>query len=286
MMEGQQTPETRVTPAPRPRSRTAVLILSAVLFFAAGVAVTALVLPKVRLWWSPASTTQTGRLPTVAARLSTAPPSAATQDMLELRVADLDDRLTRINVEAQAAAGNAARAEALLIAFAARRALDSGTPLGYVEAQLRLRFGPAQPRAVATIINASREPVTLVDLEAGLAEIAPELSAEPPTNWWSALLREADGLVTIRRTATPGQTPDRAYERAMRLLETGRVDQALTVVERMPGRARAEAWMQMARRYREAHRALGLIETAAILEPRQIRASTGAAVDQASPLAP
>src|SRR3546814_3562519 len=33
----------------------------------------------------------------------------------------------------------------LLIAFAARRALDRGLSLGYLEAQLRLRFGDDQP---------------------------------------------------------------------------------------------------------------------------------------------
>jgi hypothetical protein len=44
--------------------------------------------------------------------------------------------------------------------------------------------------------------------------------------------------------------------------------------------------MQYARRYLEARRALDLIETAAILEPRQLRAVDGAAVSQTSPLAP
>src|SRR3546814_8195783 len=84
---------------------------------------------------------------------------------LTTRVSELEDRIPRINVQAQAASGNAARAEGLLIAFAARRALDTGGPLGYIEGQLRLRFGRAQPRAVATIINAAREPVTLQDLQ-------------------------------------------------------------------------------------------------------------------------
>src|SRR3546814_289458 len=90
---------------------------------------------------------------------------------IKTRVSELEDRMSRIKVQAQAASGNAARAEGLLIAFAARRALDTGGPLGYIEGQLRLRFGRAQPRAVATIINAAREPATLQDLQAGLVEI-------------------------------------------------------------------------------------------------------------------
>ncbi len=54
----------------------------------------------------------------------------------------------------------------------------------------------------------------------------------------------------------------------------------------MPGRAYADRWMQLARRYLEARRALDLIETAAILESRTLRGGEGAAVIQASPLAP
>ena len=52
--------------------------------------------------------------------------------MLDARVVQLEERLTRITVEAQAASGNAARAEGLLVAFAiflAATALFSITPV-------------------------------------------------------------------------------------------------------------------------------------------------------------
>ncbi len=289
-MEGHQPVEASMAALPPRRSRAPLLLLLVLLAFAGGVAVTALTLPGIRQWWSP-QTGQAGsaaRLPMAAPGPAAAPRmvDANSVQLLELRAAELDDRLTRINVEAQAASGNAARAEALLVAFAARRALDSGMPLGYIEGQLRLRFGQAQPRAVATIINASREPVTLVDLEGGLAELAPDLAMAPDVNWWSALVREVNGLVTIRRASAPSPVPERAYQRAMRLLQSGRVDAALAEVDRMPGHDAAESWLQMARRYREAHRALDLIETAAVLEPRQIHNSAGAPVTQPSPLAP
>ena len=89
-------------------------------------------------------------LPPATQSEATAPTTTLTPDLeraLAVRVADLEDRLSRINVQAQAASGNAARAEGLLIAFAARRALDRGSPLGYIDPQLRLRFGDAQPKA-------------------------------------------------------------------------------------------------------------------------------------------
>ena len=54
----------------------------------------------------------------------------------------------------------------------------------------------------------------------------------------------------------------------------------------MPGRAAADRWLQFARRYIEARRALDLIETTAILEPRQLHGVSGGPVTQTSPLAP
>ena len=58
---------------------------------------------------------------------------------------------------AQRAAGSAGRADALLVAFAARRAIDRGVALGYLETLLVERFGPTHQRAVATIVTASRD---------------------------------------------------------------------------------------------------------------------------------
>ena len=51
--------------------------------------------------------------------------------------------------------------------------------LGYIEEQLRDRFGTTQPRAVAAILQAAREPVTIAELRAGLDGIAPELVTGP-----------------------------------------------------------------------------------------------------------
>src|SRR3546814_10020686 len=142
----------------------------------------------------------------VKGRAVDAPPPVIEGDhaaALTTRVSELEDRISRINVQAQAASGNAARAEGLLIAFAARRALDTGGPLGYIEGQLRLRFGRAQPRDVATIINAAREPVTLQDLQAGLVEIGPELTGRGPREkWWEDVKREEIGRAHVRTPVT------------------------------------------------------------------------------------
>src|SRR3990170_1686682 len=70
---------------------------------------------------------------------------AETQGGLDQRVAAMEQRLARLDLQTQAAAGNAARAEGLLVTFASRRSIERGVPLGYLADQLRLRFGDAQP---------------------------------------------------------------------------------------------------------------------------------------------
>ena len=185
------------------------------------------------------------------------------------RVAQLEQRLEDVENQSRAATGNANRAEGLLVALAARRALDRGVPLGYIEGLLRQRFGNTQRQAVATIITASRQPVTLEELQDGLQEISSELTGGGANqNWWTALKSEFGGLVTVRKAGTPSTVPAERLRRAARRLEAGQVDVALAEVLRMPGRSDAGAWVAAARRYVAARRALDTIETAALLEPR------------------
>ena len=184
------------------------------------------------------------------------------------RVAELEQRVAAIDSQTRIAAGNANRAEGLLIALAARRALDRGVGLGYIEGLLQQRFGATQRQAVATVITASRQPVTLDRLQAGLQEVAPELTgAGPDQNWWSALKMELASLVRVRRAGTASTLPAERLRRATRSLEAGQVDVALVEVLRLPGRENAAAWIAEARRYVSARRALDAIETAALLEP-------------------
>jgi hypothetical protein len=184
------------------------------------------------------------------------------------RVALLERRVGDIDNQTRAAAGNANRAEGLLIALAARRALDRGVGLGYLEGLLQMRFGASQRQAVATIITASRQPVTLEKLRTGLQDVGPELTGGgPDQNWWTALKTELSGLVTVRRAGTTSTIPSDRLRRATRSLEAGDVDVALLEVLRLPGRENAGAWINDARRYVAARRALDAIETAALLEP-------------------
>ncbi|MEA3046849.1 MAG: hypothetical protein QOJ53_1181, partial [Sphingomonadales bacterium] len=157
----------------------------------------------------------------------------------------------------------------LLVAFAARRALDRGVALGFLEALLRQRFGDSQPRAVGMIILAARNPVTLQELQLGLQEAGPRLIGTPPdAGWWDAVKAELGTLITVRREGTPSTEPSERLRRASQRLEAGQVEVALAEVLRIPARDNAADWIQRARLYVAARDALDTIETAALLDPR------------------
>ena len=275
------------TPYADSRGRTGLrtIILLALLAFAAGIAVT-IGLARYYGHWLMTSPQTAGTAGAPSGGLGTmfVPPPEAdsaprTADALTLearlaalsgRLGGLEARAALIDRDSMVAAGNAGRAESLLIAFAARRAIDRGLVLGYLEGQLRARFGAAQPRAVATIITASRNPVTVEDLRLSLDTIAPQLTTGGTSEgWWPSLHREITGLIVIRREGTPSPRPADRLQRIRRLLDARQVEAALAEVARLPGAGQAGAWTAAAGRYVDAHRALDLLETVAIVGPGQ-----------------
>lgn len=188
---------------------------------------------------------------------------------LARRVAQLEDRIDRIGTRAGAAAGNADRAEGLLVAFAARRALDRGVALGYIEGLLRERFGRSAPEAVARVIAASQQPVTLDGLQSRLTALEPALiGIGEGESWWDATRREFSELFVLREEGTPSPAPRQRLQRARDKLAVGQVDTALAEILRLPGREEADQWIADARRYIAARNALDRIETIALMEPR------------------
>ncbi|MEP3051039.1 MAG: hypothetical protein ABJP48_08035 [Erythrobacter sp.] len=209
---------------------------------------------------------------------------AEQQGGLDQRLAAAEQRLARLDLQAQAAAGNAARAEGLLIAFASRRAIERGEELGFLADQLRLRFSDSWPNAVSTVISFSRRPITLDQLLARLDGLAPELSERDDITSWADIKREIGDLFVIRRESTPSSQPQRRLERARLFLESGRVDSAIAEVENLPGASRAENWIADATRFSLAMQALQTLETAAVVEPRRLRDGAGNSVEQLSPV--
>ncbi|PZU08571.1 MAG: hypothetical protein DI605_11445 [Sphingomonas sp.] len=200
-------------------------------------------------------------------------PRVVTDPEIVERVEALDGRIAAIDSQAREASGNADRAEALLVAFAARRMIDRGQPLGYLETMLRNHFGGVDPQAVAMTIASAQRPVTLSGLQDGFARIEPSLVAKPPReSWWNGFRREMSSLFVVRRADAPSALPGDRRDRARRALEQGQVDVALGEVTRLPGAANAKDWIASARRYVLAHNALDRIETAALLAPPPVPA--------------
>jgi hypothetical protein len=182
------------------------------------------------------------------------------------QIAELQARLARVENATQRAEGFAGRADALVVAFAARRAIDRGVALGYLEPLLQDRFGAQHQQAVAMIITSSRQPVRLNDLIAQYETLGPALRrGGPQDNWWTNFKRELGTLVEVHPAQRPAVNADARYARARLRLETGDVDQALAETMRLPGAANAQDWVDKARRYVAAHRALDEIESAALL---------------------
>lgn len=281
----------------RPRGPMLPRLFLPILFFIAGAAAMGWLLSR---WTTAASLIGIAPAPppvqvvTVPRSAPIAPAPAITGETQRLvidpetsrRVMRLEQRMAELNAQARTAVGNADRAEGLLVAFAARRALDRGVGLGYLEGLLRQRFGASQPQAVGTIITASRQPVTLEALQEGLQQVGPELTGGGSNqSWLDALRAEFNGLVTIRKSGTPSTMPDERLKRATRRLEAGQVDVALAEVLRLPGRDKAADWVAQARRYVAARHALDTVETAALLDPHTIRRPPSAPVNAPPPTA-
>ncbi|WP_207774691.1 uroporphyrinogen-III synthase [Sphingosinicella sp. YJ22] len=277
-------PQAPVLPRTQPRKSWAGPLVLAVVAFALGLGAMTWLLAR----WEPAARFL-GIVPEpqqVAAPRPQAPAQqpqpqgaqrAATRDSSTIfidpdvarRVAQLEQRIGEIDTSARSAVGNADRTEGLLVAIAARRALDRGVGLGYLEGLLRQRFGASQAQAVNTIIAASRQPVTLQQLQAELAEIGPQLTgAGPNRGLWTALRQELANLIIVRRADTPSTDPGERLRRATDRLQAGQVDVALAEVMRMPGVEHGRGWIELAQRYVAARKALDTIEVASLLEPR------------------
>ena len=207
------------------------------------------------------------------------PQQTARNAAIAEQIVRLQARVQRIESESQQAQGSLGRADALLIVFASRRAIERGVRLGYLEPLLVNRFGASHPQAVATVVTASRSPVRLTGLIARYQDLEPELlGPSPDEDLWSGIQRSLSSLVSVRRSDQPSSRPKARYDRAHAHLMSGEVDAALAETMRLPGAPRARDWIASARQYVAVRRALDEIESAALIGARS---ATGA--DAAQP---
>lgn len=204
---------------------------------------------------------------------------------MAVRIVALEERLAQIDLRAQAASGNAARAEGLLVALAARRALDKGVPLGYLEDQLRLRFGTRHMNEVDIVAQAAKKPVTIDKLLADLDALSPNLSGAPARgDFWAQARSELGSLFVVRHDDAPSPAPQNRIERARLMLISGKVKEAVAEVQALPGAAAARDWSDAAGRFANSRAALDLLESAALLEAETPSDAVGKAAIQPSPV--
>jgi hypothetical protein len=205
------------------------------------------------------------------AALPQAQPSAAISDpSLSLprageSVSALEERMVAIGDDATAASGNAARAEGLMLAFAARRAIERGQSLGYLAPAIRRHFGAAQPAAVAAILTAATKPVTLEGLRSDLDRLEPQLLGGAPTEGlFSRFSRTFSELIVFRSAGTPSTRATDRLDRAKRFLSAGNVDRAKDEIAAMPGASVAADWLARAAQFRQTQSALDTIEASSV----------------------
>jgi hypothetical protein len=184
----------------------------------------------------------------------------------EQKIADLEQRLARVESATQRAQGSAGRADALVVTFAARRAIDRGVALGYLEPLLASRFGPDHQQAVATVITAAHQPIRLNDLITEYEALGPQLRRGASADgWWARFKGELGTLIEVHRIGRPATNPDARYAQALQMLSGGDVDDALAETMRLPAAAAASDWIEKARRYVNAHRSLDELESASLM---------------------
>ncbi len=204
------------------------------------------------------------------------------------RVEDLEARLSRINSATATATGNAARAEAMLVTYAARRAIESGEALGYVENQLRTHFSSEQPRAVEYIVKSAQNPVTLDLLRGELESQGSYWLVPSGLSAWARFKRELGELFILRRADSPSPAPARRLVRAQQYAESGNIKSALAEIESLPGKMQAQEWVDKAKTYIEVRNALDMIERTALAKPAPVPAVAPQALGpvQVSPAQP
>ena len=183
-------------------------------------------------------------------------------------IAMLEQRLATVEHATQRAEGSAGRADAMLVAFAARRAIDRGVALGYLEPLLVDRFGATEQGAVATVVTSGRSPQTIDALTSEYEQLGPILRGPGPNeSVWTGIRRELGDLVSVHRADRPNPLPLARYDRALAALRDGKTGVALAETMRMPGASRPEAagWIERARREVLVTRALDQLESAALL---------------------
>ena len=184
---------------------------------------------------------------------------------------NLGESLPPNDTRSQQASATVDRAESMLIAISARRAVDSGSALGYLEHELRLKFGNSNPDDVRAITDASNNPVRLATLQNQL-DSASDILLSPSNDAtiWDVIKKEMGELFVIRKAGSQPPQADRRLARIKTALANRDIETAILEMEKMPGAGSARDWIALAKRYMRVQQALDAIEKTALSIPSNI----------------
>ncbi len=195
---------------------------------------------------------------------STLNSASQTSSAMAERIAELEARLARAEAKTSASVSpiSSNPINGLVLAFAARRALERGLPLGPVEDELVSYFGTTQPQLVAAIASAARQPISLEELQSELRALAPSLAGSE-AGWWERLSHNLASLVSVRKFDQKSTNPQSLFGEAVAALDAGKVDVAIDTVSSLPEREVAHSWLEKAKRFQAAEKALTNLEASA-----------------------
>jgi hypothetical protein len=252
-------------PTARPARPWRRALIIASLFFVGGIGLAGWVLTRTEIGETLLTRQEPSPLTIDASKLNTPESAPPVTDQM-VRIAALEARVARaeaaVTAGATASAAPSNRISGLILAFAARRALDRGQALGPVEGELKAQFGTSKPHLVAAVMAAASEPTTLTQIQTEFAALVPSLSSDGG-GWWDHLTAGLASLVAVRSASTKPNDPAQLLDHAQKALAAGQVGEALSDVVNLPNRSAASAWISKARRYAEAQRALDALEASA-----------------------
>jgi hypothetical protein len=174
------------------------------------------------------------------------------------------------------------QAEALLLVANARRAVETGRPLGDLGQRLQVSFGQSQPQALATIVQLTRKPVSTAALLNGFDRIAPQLLT-PSGTLWDRARHEMATLFVIRRTDAKPSGPSARLNAARAAILSGDIAGAMRIVRALPGAAIAQPWLDDAARAVKVSAAFDQLNSAGLAVPVPVPAPVAAIPESATP---
>jgi hypothetical protein len=166
-------------------------------------------------------------------------------------------------IPTQPVVADSAHTEAMLLAIAARRAVENGKSLYTLLPRLQKAFGQTNPKALATLAESGEQPLSNAALLAEFETLGPQL-ARPAGTGWDRIRYELETLFVIRRGDRAPSPSSARLERIKQNLILGETATALRLVRGLPGAPNGADWIAKANKAVAVKVALDTLDNAAM----------------------